>query len=217
MLEEHLHVTGLAVSCKVRNVTDPMFWEDFQFEGKSAEELRDAAVRKNAELSKLARDKVAENPLRYGSFSERVREIIERFSRGQIDIAELLAEQERLMKEFMDGESAHERSRLSEKSYGIYRILEAFKPSTATASSAAEDRGAGYSATTAADDAGGLSASSGSPSRSTRSMPRMSPHRLGGKTRTGSRRSCVRRYGGLSIRSGFRIGSRSPRAWKSSR
>jgi type I restriction enzyme R subunit len=153
MLEEHLHVTGLTVSCKARNVSDPMFWEDFKFEGKSAQELREAAIRKNTELTKIAREKVAENPLRYTSFSERVREVIERFQRGQLGIAELLAEQEKLMREFMAEESAHESSKLSEKAYGIYRILEAFKPTTPPATVAAQDA-AGYSATVVGDARG---------------------------------------------------------------
>ena len=128
MLEEHLHVTGLAVTCKARNVTDPAFWEDFKFEGKPAQDLREAAIRKNTELTKIAREKVAENPLRYASFSERVREVIEKFQQGQMDIADLLKEQEKLMKEFMAEESAHESSKLSVEAYGVYRILEAFKP-----------------------------------------------------------------------------------------
>lgn len=141
MLEEHLHVTGLAITCKARNVTDPAFWEDFDFEGKSEQELREAAIRKNTELTKIAREKLAENPLRYATFSERVREVIEKFQRGQIDIAELLAEQERLMKEFMAEEGAHEGSKLSAKAYGVYRILEAFKPSKERAAGAAVEPG----------------------------------------------------------------------------
>ncbi len=146
MLEEHLHVTGLAVTCKIRNLTDPAFWEDFDYEGKSAQELREAAIRKNTELTKIAREKVAENPLRYARFSERVREVIEKFQKGQIDIADLLKEQERLTKDFMAEETAHEGSKLSERAYGVYRILETFKPASeaSEASAAHDDTGAGY-------------------------------------------------------------------------
>ncbi|MEE9382704.1 MAG: type I restriction enzyme endonuclease domain-containing protein [Nannocystaceae bacterium] len=142
MLEEHLHVTGLAVTCKCRNLTDPAFWDDFDYEGKSTQDLQEAAIRKNAELTKIAREKVAENPLRYGSFSERVREVIEKFQKGQMDIADLLKEQERLTKEFMAEEKAHEGSKLSERAYGVYRILETFKAaSTPSGASAARDDG----------------------------------------------------------------------------
>jgi type I restriction enzyme R subunit len=155
MLEEHLHVTGLAVTCKARNVTDPMFWEDFEFEGKSAQDLREAAIRKNMELTKIAREKVAENPLRYASFSERVREVIERFQQGQIDIAELLREQEKLMKAFMDEESAHERTKLSAEAYGVYRILQAFQPPKEPAAAAADSGGETYA--TQEDKDSGLS------------------------------------------------------------
>jgi type I restriction enzyme R subunit len=155
MLEEHLHVTGLAVTCKARNVTDPMFWEDFEFEGKSAQDLREAAIRKSMELTKIAREKVAENPLRYASFSERVREVIERFQQGQIDIAELLREQEKLMKAFMDEESAHERTKLSAEAYGVYRILQAFQPPKEQATAVADSGGQTYA--TQEDKDSGLS------------------------------------------------------------
>jgi type I restriction enzyme R subunit len=156
MLAEHLHVTGLAVTCKCRNLTDPAFWEDFEYEGKSPQDLREAAIRKNTELTKIAREKVAENPLRYASFSERVREVIERFQKGQIDIADLLEEQERLTKEFMAEETAHQGSRLSERAYGVYRILETFRPSKdpSGASSARDDGIENYDTR---DDEGGLS------------------------------------------------------------
>jgi type I restriction enzyme R subunit len=127
MLAEHLHVTGLAITCKARGVTDPDFWEDFKWEGKSPQQLHEAAIRKNTELNKIAREKVAENPLRYESFSQRVQELIEKFQKGQLDIADLLQEQEKLMKAFAAEERAHQDSKLSAVAYGVYRILEAFK------------------------------------------------------------------------------------------
>lgn len=128
MLEEHLEVTGLTVTCKIRSLTDPEFWEDFVFDGKSTQAIKEAAIRKNTELTKIAREKAAENPVVYEKFSERLQEVLEKFRQGQMDIKELLEEQKQISLAIREEDGAHEHSRLSERAHGVYRILEAFKP-----------------------------------------------------------------------------------------
>lgn len=127
MLEEHLEATGLSTVVKLRNLTDPEFWRGFE-RPSDADELRTAAIRKSAELKKITAERVTENPLRWGPFSERVREAIRRFEQGQLEAAELLAEMERVATELREEDAAHAASGLPEGAYGIYRILEAFGP-----------------------------------------------------------------------------------------
>lgn len=74
MLEEHLEATGLTTVTRLRNLTDPGFWEEFDAAREPAADLQTAAIRKSAELKKITTERVAENPVRYGPFSERVRE-----------------------------------------------------------------------------------------------------------------------------------------------
>jgi type I restriction enzyme R subunit len=138
MLEEHLQATGLSTFVKLKNITDPKFWDDFDKQGKPADELKTAAIRKSAELKKITYEKVGENPVRYEPFSERVRQAIERFEKNQIDAVELLEEMQRVAEALMAEETAHTRSGLSEQVYGLYRILEAFRPATADAAPESE-------------------------------------------------------------------------------
>jgi type I restriction enzyme R subunit len=125
MLDAHLHITGISTICKLRRLTDPEFWEDFDGQ-KPEEELVTAAIRKSTELKKILAEKVAENPLRYGPFSERVLEILRRFEANQIAAAVVLQEYEKVCKELDAEQKAHEGSGLDERTYGIYKILEAF-------------------------------------------------------------------------------------------
>jgi type I restriction enzyme, R subunit len=130
MLEEHLQATGLSTIVKLKNLTDPKFWEEFGKKSIPAEELKTAAIRKSAELKKITYEKLQENPVRYGPFSERVREAIERFEKNQLDAAELLEEMEKVASALTAEETAHAASGLSPQVYGIYKILEAFRPAT---------------------------------------------------------------------------------------
>jgi type I restriction enzyme R subunit len=127
MLEEHLDVTGLRTIIKLRKITDPDFWEDFDQTGKEATELKTAAIRKSTELRKTIAEKVADNPHRYGPFSERLLEIIRRFDEGLLEAAEALRELEQVAKDLEAEAGAHTTTKLDEKAYGIYRILEAFR------------------------------------------------------------------------------------------
>lgn len=126
MLDAHLHVTGISTICKLRRLTDPKFWEDFDGQ-KPEEELVTAAIRKSTELKKILAEKVSENPLRYGPFSERVLEILRRFEANQIAAAVVLQEYDKLCRELDAEQKAHEDSGLDERAYGIYKVLEAFK------------------------------------------------------------------------------------------
>ena len=138
MLEEHLHVTGIATLCKLHNLTDLAFWQDFTLaheDNPDMQLLQVAAVRKTAELKKILRQKVDENPLQYGPFSEQVREAIRRFEEGQVQAAELLKHYEQTVRKLQAEETAHRTTGLDPKTYGVFKILEAFKPSSAPSSS----------------------------------------------------------------------------------
>lgn len=122
MLEEHLEVTGLKTVCKLRNLTDDEFWTDFD----SPKDLETAAVRKIGELKKVLRERMNENALQYGKFSERIKELIERFQQGQLAAAEFMSLTRDELEDLLEEDKAYEKSGLSKQAYGIWRILEAF-------------------------------------------------------------------------------------------
>lgn len=124
MLEEHVTATGLSTTIKLRYITDPDFWEDFELGTKTVQELQTAAIRKTTELRKVTSERVDQNPIRYGKFSERLREIIQRLEKAQVNLAEELKELEKLANDIQAEDKAHEGSGLSSEAYGIYKILE---------------------------------------------------------------------------------------------
>ncbi len=124
LLEEHLDVTGLRTVVRLRHITDPDFWTDFDTD-RPARELRRATIRKATELKRITYEKVEENPLRYRTFSERVLEVIRRFEEGQLAAAEALGEFEEIARDLEEEGRAHESSGLNERAYGILKILEA--------------------------------------------------------------------------------------------
>jgi len=130
MLAEHLDVTGLSVACKLRHLTDPEFWKDFEKDQKP-EDVERAAIRKSTELKRITYEKKLDNPLQYGPFSKRVLELIRRFEAGQIGAAELLEEMEQVAKDLQAEEQAYTDSGLSQRAYGVYKILEAFQAAAA--------------------------------------------------------------------------------------
>ena len=132
LLEEHLDVTGIRTVVKLRHITDPDFWTDFDTE-EPAKELRRATIRKATELKRITYDKVEENPLRYQKFSERVLEVIRRFEEGQLAAAEALKQFEDIAKDLQDEDRAHESSGLSERAYGVLKILESLVSSDGAA------------------------------------------------------------------------------------
>lgn len=125
MLEQHVHVTGLSTTIKLRNITDPDFADDFATGGKTEPELQEAFVRKSAELRRTTRELVDKNPAQYGRFSERVLEIIRRFEEGQLAAADGLREFEGLTGDIETEQGAHAELGMDENAFSILRIIEA--------------------------------------------------------------------------------------------
>lgn len=128
MLEQHVHVTGLSTTIRLRNITDPNFADDFDTGDKEEDELQEAFVRKSAELRRVTRELVDKNSAQYGRFSERVMEIIRRFEEGQISTAEGLREFERLTGDIQVEQSAHADFGMDENALSIMRIMETVLP-----------------------------------------------------------------------------------------
>ena len=131
MLEEHVHVTGLSTTIRLRNITDPNFADDFATDDKSEAELQEAFVRKSAELRRVTRELVDKNPAQYGRFSERVLEISRRFEQGQVAAADGLADFENLTGDIQAEQGAHADLGMDENAFSILRIMEAIAPETA--------------------------------------------------------------------------------------
>ena len=146
MLEEHVHVTGLSTTIRLRSITDTNFKDDFATVDKSEAELQEAFVRKSAELRRVTRELVDKNPAQYGRFSERVMEIIRRFEQGQVAAADGLADFEGLTGDIQAEQGAHTELGMDENAFSILRIMEAIAPDTAhdTLQTAAVSIGAAY-------------------------------------------------------------------------
>lgn len=130
MLEQHVHVTGLSTTIRLRSITDPNFNNDFDVAEKNESELQEAFVRKSAELRRVTRELVDKNPTQYGRFSERVLEIIRRFEEGQISAAEGLKEFESLASDINVEQGAHADLGMDERAFSILRIMETRAPDT---------------------------------------------------------------------------------------
>lgn len=125
MLEQHVHVTGLSTTIRLRNLTDPNFADDFETDDKSDEELQEAFVRKSTELRRVTRELVDRNPAQYDRFSERVLEVIRRFESGQIGAADGLRDFESLTGDIETEQGAHAELGMDEVAFSILRIMEA--------------------------------------------------------------------------------------------
>jgi type I restriction enzyme, R subunit len=126
MLAQHLDATGLSVTVKLRHITDPDFWEDFETEGKSESDLKTAAIRKTTELRKVVTEKMAQNHHQYAKFSDRLRELLEKLDGAQLTWADKLKIAEELAKDLDSEAKAHEGTGLSAGAYGILQVLKAF-------------------------------------------------------------------------------------------
>ncbi|MDE3037106.1 MAG: HsdR family type I site-specific deoxyribonuclease [Pseudomonadota bacterium] len=126
MLCQHLDVTGISTICKIRNITDPDFWQDFETAAKPEDEIRTAAIRKGTEMKKVMVQKMAENPLRYAPFSEKVMEVLKRFQQGQLDAANTLKEYENIANELNAEEQSYKDSGLDQRAYGVLKLLGVF-------------------------------------------------------------------------------------------
>lgn len=130
MLEEHVHVTGLSTTIRLRNITDPNFADDFAIEAMTEADLQEAFVRKSAELRRVTRELVDKNPAQYGRFSERVMEIIRRFEQGQLAAAAGLRDFEGLIGDIQAEQGAHAELGMDEHAFSILRIIEVIVPDT---------------------------------------------------------------------------------------
>nr|WMC95684.1 type I restriction endonuclease subunit R [Aminobacter aminovorans] len=128
MLEQHVHVTGLSTTIRLRSITDPNFADDFDTGEKTEGELQEAFVRKSAELRRVTRELVDKNPAQYGRFSERVLEIIRRFEEAQLAAADGLREFEGLTGDIQTERGAHAELGMDENAFSILRIIEVIVP-----------------------------------------------------------------------------------------
>ncbi|MFK8253108.1 type I restriction endonuclease subunit R [Ancylobacter terrae] len=126
MLDTHLDATGLSVTVKLRHITDPGFWEDFDAEGKTDEELMTAAIRKTTELRKTVSERIDDGPHQYGKFSERLRQLLERMESAQLSWADKLRAAEELAKDIAAEDKAHVEAGLSPGAFGVMQILANF-------------------------------------------------------------------------------------------
>jgi type I restriction enzyme R subunit len=126
MLEQHLDATGLSVTLKLRHITDPEFWDDFQTEGKSAADIHEAAIRKTTELRKTVSERMAKNPHQYGKFSERLRELLEQLDRNRTGGDDVLRDAEQMARDLLAEDAAHEGTGLSQGAYGLLQVLKSF-------------------------------------------------------------------------------------------
>ncbi|QNP81960.1 type I restriction endonuclease subunit R [Agrobacterium tumefaciens] len=126
MLEKHLEATGLSVTVKLRHITDPKFWEDFDPTAKTEEDLMTAAIRKTTELRKTVTERIDDSPHQYGKFSERLRQLLEKLESAQLSWGEKLKTAEELAKDITAEDAAHVEAGLSPGAYGILQILNGF-------------------------------------------------------------------------------------------
>lgn len=139
MLAEHLEVTGLKTVCQQRSLDDVEFWEDFHQPG----ELKTAAVRKLSELKKITYERSSVDPARYGSFSERVKELLKQFNQGLLEASRVLEETKQLAEALRSEESAHKGTGLSKRAYSIASILREWKPPAEEARESTSDYDSG--------------------------------------------------------------------------
>lgn len=126
MLEQHLDATGLSIAVKLRHITDPHFWDDFDTEGKSESDLKTAAIRKTTELRKVATERIGQNQHQYAKFSERLRELLEKLDNAQLSWADKLKLAEDLAHDLEAEAKAHEGTGLSAGAYGLLQVLRSF-------------------------------------------------------------------------------------------
>ncbi|WP_256359954.1 type I restriction endonuclease subunit R [Thalassospira sp. TSL5-1] len=128
MLEEHLDATGLSVTVKLRGITDPDFWQDFEMEDKPESDIKTAAIRKGTELRKTVYEKLDDNPHQYGKFSQRLKELLEKMDDAQFSWADKLRMAEDLARDLEAESKAHEDTAMSQAAYGIMKVLESYQP-----------------------------------------------------------------------------------------
>jgi type I restriction enzyme R subunit len=127
MLDQELTITGIKDVVKIRSLSDTAFWDDFNTNDKSEEDINRALVKKATELKKIISEKIKKNPHQYGSFSERLMKILKRLNKGLDTAAEILKDMENLSNDLIKEEKAHIKTGLTKTAHGIYKILDAFQ------------------------------------------------------------------------------------------
>lgn len=125
MIQEQLEVTGVKTLCKLRSITDPDFWRDFEAGPETHDEIemRTVAARKAAELKRAVDDKMAENPVANEPFSKRVLELLRKYDEGLFSAAELIKEAEAACRDQQEKEKEFESLDISALAFGILGIL----------------------------------------------------------------------------------------------
>jgi len=154
MLAQELEVSGIRDVVKLRDIFDPKYWDDFNTSGKSEEELRTSAVRKASELKKTISEKMRENDVQYGPFSEKLKDILQRLEEKQVDFADKLKEMEELSEALKNEGDAHKKTGLNKSAHGVYTILESFKETNEESEETADKHTSGSS--DAEDELSGL-------------------------------------------------------------
>jgi type I restriction enzyme R subunit len=135
MLREYLEVSGMITLVKLRTLAELQPQTIIPAE---LEDLNTAAIRRGSELTKVLRDKTAENPLRYEKFSSRVWEILHQLEARQIDAAGALGELDSVLVGVREEEQAYRTSGMNERAYGVYRLLQEFLDRDETSEASSE-------------------------------------------------------------------------------
>ncbi|MBV5334427.1 MAG: type I restriction endonuclease subunit R [Sulfuricurvum sp.] len=128
ILATYLNVSGIKTLIQLKHITDPDYFEDFNPAGLDDGAIRDTVLRKLSGLKKEIRERTSDSPQEYEPFSKRILELIQKFESGLVDASDLLKQAEALAKDVLSEDDAHKKSGLSKNAYGIWKILEAFKP-----------------------------------------------------------------------------------------
>ncbi|HRW77762.1 MAG TPA: restriction endonuclease subunit R, partial [Candidatus Sabulitectum sp.] len=124
MLRDYLEVSGMATLIILRPLTD-LQPRTIETEVPPTD-LNSAAIRRGSELTKILREKTAENPLRYDKFSSRVMEILKQLESRQIDAAEALNDLDEVLHGVREEEQSYRASGMNERAYGVYRLLQEY-------------------------------------------------------------------------------------------
>ena len=132
MLEQHVHVTGLATLVKLRSVIDGEFWSELENAGDDEESQRSAALKKTTELRKITQIRLAENYHQYARFSEKLKELIERMDDHQCSWADKLKAIEQFAKELEAEARAHEGAGMNYETHALLRVIESVSGDSAS-------------------------------------------------------------------------------------
>jgi len=123
MLRDYLEVSGMVSIIKLRTLAE---LQPKTTDSDEPADLNSAAIRRGSELTKILREKIAENPLRYDKFSARVMEILKQLESRQIDASEALNGLDDVLVGVREEEQSYKASGMNERAYGVYRLLQEY-------------------------------------------------------------------------------------------